>query len=71
MRGLEQELAGRVKVLRLNVDDEVGARARTVYAVEKVPTVILLNRSGSEVDRTEGKLPRSGQIRAKLAAIEA
>lgn len=71
MHGLEQELAGRLQVLRLNVDDEVGTRARSVYAVEKVPTVILLNRAGSEVYRTEGKLPRTAQIREELAELEA
>jgi hypothetical protein len=71
VRGLEQELAGRLEVIRLDVDDAVGERARAVYGVEKVPTVILLNRAGSEVYRTEGKLPRRAQIRARLAEIEA
>ena len=70
MRGLEQELEGRVQVVRLNVDDGVGERARAVYGVEKVPTVILLAGSGSEVYRTEGKLPRRAEIRSKLAEIE-
>jgi hypothetical protein len=67
--GLEKELTGRMQVIRLNVDEEVGRRARAVYSVEKVPTVILLNRSGSEVYRTEGKLPRTGQIREELAEM--
>jgi hypothetical protein len=71
VHGLEGELAGRLRVLRLDVDDAVGQRAKVVYGVEKVPTVILLNRSGSEVYRTEGKLPRRGEIRVKLAEIEA
>ena len=63
MHGLEEEFAGRLQVIRLNVDDEAGQRARAVYEVEKVPTVILLNQGGSEMYRTEGKLPRTGQIR--------
>lgn len=71
MHGLEQDLAGRLQVIRLNVDEAVGERARSVYAIEKVPTVILLNRSGSEVYRTEGKLPRVGQIREKVDEIAA
>ena len=71
MGGLEQELGGRLQVIRLSVDDAAGQRARAVYDVEKVPTVILLNRDGSEVYRTEGKLPRSSQIRDRLAEIEA
>ena len=57
-------------MLWLNVDDEVGARARMVYNVEKVPTIILLRPGGSEAYRTEGKLPRTGQIREALAQIE-
>ena len=69
MGGLEKELTGQLQVIRLNVDDEVGRRARAVYSVEKVPTVVLLNRSGSEVYRTEGKLPRTGQIREKLSEM--
>ncbi len=71
MRGLEQELSGRLQVVRLEVDDGVGQRARAVYGVEKVPTVILLAASGSEVYRTDGKLPRRTEIRSKLADIEA
>jgi hypothetical protein len=66
VRGLERELSGRLRVLHLNVDDEVGRRARVVFGVEKVPTVILLNADGSEIYRNEGRLPRGGQIRAKL-----
>ena len=71
MGGLEQELAGRLRVVWLNVDDGVGQRARAVYGNEKVPTLVLLNASGSETYRTEGKLPRRGEIRQKLAEIEA
>ena len=70
MHGLESSPAGRLRVIHLNVDDEVGQRARAVYGVEKVPTVILLNAGGSEVYRTEGKLPRTGQIRETLASVE-
>jgi thioredoxin-like negative regulator of GroEL len=70
VHGLETGLAGRLRVIRLNIDDQVGQRARAVYGVEKVPTVILLNAAGSEAYRTEGKLPRTGQIRETLATLE-
>ena len=60
-------MAGRLQVIRLNVDDEAGQRARAVYEVEKVPTVILLNLGGSEMYRTVGMLPRTGQSREKVA----
>jgi hypothetical protein len=69
VHGLEQELAGRLGVIFLNVDDAVGERARAVYSIEKVPAIVLLNRAGSEVYRTEGKLPRGSQIRRELARL--
>ena len=67
MGGLERELGDRVQVVRLNVDDEVGQRARVVFGVQKVPTIILLNADGSEIYRTEGKLPRTQEIRETLS----
>jgi hypothetical protein len=69
VHGLERELAGRARVIHLNVDDEVGARARAVYGIEKVPAVILLTRAGSEAYRTEGKLPRTGAIRDAVEGL--
>jgi hypothetical protein len=54
-------------VVRLNVDDEVGQRARVVFGVQKVPTIILLNADGSEIYRKEGKLPRRQEIRETLS----
>ena len=68
--GLEKKLGERLSVLRLNVGDEIGRRARTVYAVEMVPAAVLLNAAGSEVHRTEGKLPRLDEIRDRLESIE-
>jgi hypothetical protein len=65
--GLEGELGNRVQVVRLNVDDEVGQRARVVFGAQKVPTIILLNADGSEIYRTEGKLPRTQAIRESLS----
>ena len=71
MDGLERELAGRAQVLRLNVADEAGQRARERFETEKVPAIILLDGAGREVYRTEGKLPRRQQIREALDALAA
>ncbi len=60
--GLERELAGRVRVVRLNVDDEAGQEARERFQTAKVPAIILLDRDGVQVYRTEGKLPRRQAI---------
>ena len=66
MHGLERDLTGRARVIRLNVGDEPGLRARERFGTEKVPAVILLDGAGREVYRTEGKLPRREQIFAAL-----
>ena len=58
-------------MLRLNVADEAGQRARERFETEKVPTIILLDGAGREVYRTEGKLPRRQQIREVLDKLEA
>ncbi len=69
MDGLERELAGRAQVVRLNVADEPGQRARERFETEKVPAIILLDGAGHEVYRTEGKLPRRQQIFEALDGI--
>ena len=69
MDGLERELASRARVVRLNVAEEPGQRARERFETEKVPAVILLDGGGREVYRTEGKLPRRQQILEVLADL--
>jgi hypothetical protein len=34
--------------------------------IQKVPTIILLDETGVEIYRAEGKLPRKAQIRVAL-----
>jgi hypothetical protein len=63
---LEQELAGRARVIRLNVADPAGEQARGTYGTQKVPAIILLDGTGREIYRSEGKLPRKQQIRDAL-----
>ena len=69
MDGLERELAGRARVVRLNVAEEPGRRARERFETEKVPAIVLLDGAGREVYRTEGKLPRRQQIFEALAGL--
>ena len=66
--GLERELAGRARVVRLNVDDAAGQEAHARFQTAKVPAIILLDRDGVQVYRTEGKLPRRQAI---LTALDA
>jgi hypothetical protein len=62
VNGLESELAGRARVIRLNVAEPAGQRAEEHFGTTKVPAVILLDSAGTEVYRTEGKLPRRAEI---------
>ncbi len=55
--GIEQaarELAGRLKVVKVNVDEAPGVSAR--FGVQGIPTLLLL-RDGQVVDRQVGALP--------------
>ena len=56
--GLERELEGRATVVRLNIAEPAGAEAQERFQTTKVPAIILLDTTGAERYRTEGKLPR-------------
>ena len=71
MNGLERDLDGRAQIVRLNVAEEPGRRARERFETEKVPAIILLDGDGREVYRTEGKLPRRQQIFEALDGLSA
>ena len=53
---LSQELAGRLKVIKVNVDDNPRVAAR--YDARSIPTLVVL-RDGRVVDRIVGALPKA------------
>ena len=57
---LATELAGRVKVAKLNVDDNKQTAAR--FGVRSIPTLLVL-KDGREVDRLVGALPKQEILR--------
>jgi thioredoxin 2 len=57
---LASEMAGRVRVAKLNVDENQTTAAR--FNVRSIPTLLIL-KSGREVDRLIGVLPKSEIIR--------
>jgi thioredoxin 2 len=59
---LASELAGRVKVGKLNVDDNPSTAGR--FGVRSIPTLLVL-KGGREVDRIVGVVPKS-EIAARL-----
>jgi len=70
VRGLERDLAGRVRLVRLNVGDQVGAEARQQLGIDIVPALILYDGAGRQIDRTEGKLPSRERIQRALENVE-
>jgi thioredoxin 2 len=60
---LAERHAGRLKVVRVNVDDEPGLAAR--YEASSIPTLLVI-RDGEQVDRIVGALPQD-QLEARLA----
>jgi thioredoxin len=53
---LAGELAGRVRVAKLNVDENPATAAR--FGVQSIPTLLVL-RQGREIDRIVGVQPKS------------
>jgi thioredoxin 2 len=66
---LAGELAGRVRVAKLNVDENQMTAGR--FGVRSIPTLIIFN-GGREVDRIAGAVPREailGRLRATLGTL--
>lgn len=65
MDGVEQEFQGKLKVIRVNVQDPVGRALVDKYGFEYTPTFIYFNHSGEEIWRSVGEL-RVERIRESL-----
>ena len=64
---LAAEMAGRVKIAKLNVDENQVTASR--FNVRSIPTLLVL-KSGKEVDRLVGVLPKS-EITRRLKRVTA
>ncbi len=56
MDGLEQELAGKLNVVRINIQEPVGRELAPVYDFEYTPTYIFFDARGQELWRTIGEI---------------
>lgn len=63
---LAAEMAGRVRIAKLNVDENQATASR--FNVRSIPTLLIL-KSGREVDRLVGVLPKSEIIRRLQLAL--
>jgi thioredoxin len=62
---LAAELAGQVRVAKLNVDENPATASR--FAIRSIPTLLVM-AGGREVDRIVGVLPKQA-IRARLERV--
>jgi thioredoxin 2 len=62
---LAAELAGRVRVAKMNIDENPATATR--FGVQSIPTLLLI-KGGREVDRIVGAQPKQAILRRVLAA---
>ena len=65
MDGIEKDLQGKARVLRLNVMSEVGSQAAQRYGVRGLPTFVLVDGRGRAVDFQAG-LPDRAKVVAQI-----
>lgn len=68
MDGVETELAGKARVIRLDVFSSVGRQAAARYGVRGTPTVVVLDGRGDLVYGQAG-LPQSAQLVEQVEAV--
>lgn len=66
--GIETKLAGKAKVVRLDVLSRVGQQAARRYGVRGVPSLVVVDGQGQAVYGQVG-LPRSGQVIEQVDAV--
>jgi thioredoxin 2 len=62
---LASEYMGRVKIAKLNTDENPGISSR--YGIQSIPTMLIF-RNGAQVDRLTGALPKQ-EIEKHLAGV--
>lgn len=67
MDGLEKELGTKVRILRINIQDQVGRELAPLYDFEYTPTYIFFDPSGKELWRTIGEIDAQ-RVRDSVAA---
>lgn len=68
MDGLEQDLAGKAEVVRLDVTSQVGRRAAASYGVRGTPTLIVVDGQGQPV-LVQLALVRPGPVKEQIDTL--
>jgi len=64
--GLERELEGQVRVVRLSILSQAGQEAAQRYGVKGVPTFLVFDGQGNLIERQVG-FPDRSKIKALIA----
>lgn len=66
--GLEQDLIGQAKVVRLDLMSSVGQQAAGYFGVRGIPTLLVVDGEG-EVILTQVGLIRSGEVKSEVERL--
>jgi thioredoxin-related protein len=66
--GLEQDLAGQAKVMRLDLMSSVGQQAAGYFGVRGIPTLLVVDGKG-EVILTQIGLIRPGEVKSQIERL--
>ncbi len=67
--GIERELAGRVRVIRLSMMSGVGRQAAARFGVHGLPTFVILGPDGSEAARHVGIPSKARLVEEALSLV--
>lgn len=67
VNGIEKDLEGRARVIRLDIGSELGKAAAGRYGVSGVPTTLVLDGAGEVVHRSTG-VPDRQEVVARATA---
>lgn len=68
--GLERDLAGQAKVVRLDLMSSVGQQAAGHFGVRGIPTLVVVDGAG-QVVLTQVGLLRPGEVRSRVEMLVA
>ncbi len=66
--GLERDLAGQAKVVRLDLMSSVGQQAAGHFGVRGIPTLVVVDGAG-QVVLTQVGLLRPGEVRSRIEML--
>lgn len=66
--GLERDLTGQAKVVRLDLLSPVGQQAARHFGVRGLPTLLVVDGKG-QVILAQAGLPRPGEVRTRVQAL--